>query len=217
MIDPGGPFHIHFSDIAYANRNETKHLPYGEGTLRAEPLAEALARFDRPATVISEAPDEASTQAIGAVLRGRQELGEPLLVGRGLGLAAALAQEAGERLERLDAIAPVVRAVEDLERLAQQRLGLLVPALRGAHEPERDPRRRARVHVARPDRLARLEREPLGLVDLALLEEHLRERALALDERAAVLERLQHPDRLAQELLGRRRGRRCASGRSRAS
>jgi len=69
VMEPGDPFHIHFSDIAYANRNETKHLPYGEGTLRAEPLAEALARFDRPATVISEAPDEASTQAIGAVVR----------------------------------------------------------------------------------------------------------------------------------------------------
>src|SRR5207244_1354222 len=69
IIEPGAPFHIHFSDIAYANRNETKHLPYGEGTLRAEPLGEALARFDRPATVISEAPDEASTQAIGAALR----------------------------------------------------------------------------------------------------------------------------------------------------
>src|SRR5438309_9953754 len=69
IIEPGAPFHIHFSDIAYANRNETKHLPYGEGALRAEPLGEALARFDRPATVISEAPDEASTQAIGAALR----------------------------------------------------------------------------------------------------------------------------------------------------
>jgi deoxyribonuclease-4 len=64
------PFHIHFSDIAYANRNETRHLPYGEGTLRAEPLRDALARFDRPATVISESPDDASTQAIGAVLLG---------------------------------------------------------------------------------------------------------------------------------------------------
>ena len=31
-----------FSDIAFANRNETKHLPYGEGTLRADPLREAL-------------------------------------------------------------------------------------------------------------------------------------------------------------------------------
>ncbi|HET7567101.1 MAG TPA: TIM barrel protein [Gaiellaceae bacterium] len=67
-LEPGAPFHIHFSDIQYANRNETKHLPYGEGTLRAEPLREALARFERPATVISESPDAASTQAIGAVL-----------------------------------------------------------------------------------------------------------------------------------------------------
>jgi deoxyribonuclease-4 len=68
VLAPGAPFHIHFSDIQYANRNETKHLPYGEGTLRAEPLGEALARFARPATVISEAPDEASTRAIGAAL-----------------------------------------------------------------------------------------------------------------------------------------------------
>jgi deoxyribonuclease-4 len=68
VIEPGAPFHIHFSDIQYANRNETKHLPYGEGTLRAEPLAEALAGFERPATVISESPDAASTDAIKAIL-----------------------------------------------------------------------------------------------------------------------------------------------------
>ena len=68
ILEPGAPFHIHFSDIQYANRNETKHLPYGEGTLRAEPLRDALARFERPATVISEAPDAVSTRAIGDVL-----------------------------------------------------------------------------------------------------------------------------------------------------
>ena len=68
VLERGAPFHVHFSDIAYANRNETKHLPYGEGTLRAEPLRDALARFERPATVISEAPDEESSQAIRAVL-----------------------------------------------------------------------------------------------------------------------------------------------------
>src|SRR5947209_7014949 len=68
VLPPDAPFHIHFSDIAYANRNETRHLPYGEGTLRAEPLGEALAGFDRPATVISEAPDDASSQAILAAL-----------------------------------------------------------------------------------------------------------------------------------------------------
>jgi deoxyribonuclease-4 len=79
IMEPGAPFHVHFSDIAYAKftledgtvgGNEKNHLPYGEGTLRAEPLAEALARFDRPATVISESPDEASHQAIRAVLAG---------------------------------------------------------------------------------------------------------------------------------------------------
>ena len=68
VLEAGAPFHIHFSDIAYANRNETRHLPYGEGTLRAEPLAEALARFERPATVISESPDEESSQTIRGIL-----------------------------------------------------------------------------------------------------------------------------------------------------
>jgi deoxyribonuclease-4 len=70
VLEPGAPFHIHFSDIAYANRNETKHLPYGDGTLRAEPLRAALDGFERPATVISESPDAGSTQKIGAVLLG---------------------------------------------------------------------------------------------------------------------------------------------------
>jgi deoxyribonuclease-4 len=68
VLAEDAPFHIHFSDIAFANRNETKHLSYGEGTLRAEPLREALGRFERPATVISESPDERSSQAIRAIL-----------------------------------------------------------------------------------------------------------------------------------------------------
>ena len=70
VLEPEAPFHIHFSDIAFANRNETKHLAYGEGTLRADPLSDALADFDRPATVISESPDEESSQAIRSVLAG---------------------------------------------------------------------------------------------------------------------------------------------------
>ncbi len=77
LVDARAPFHIHFSDIAFASStdasgrpggNEKHHLPYGEGTLRAEPLRDALARFDRPATVISESPDEASHQEIRSVL-----------------------------------------------------------------------------------------------------------------------------------------------------
>ena len=77
ILPRGAPFHVHFSDIAYANRNETKHLPYGEGTLRAEPLAKALARFARPATVISESPGEESHQAIRAVLLSRSRRSSP--------------------------------------------------------------------------------------------------------------------------------------------
>jgi deoxyribonuclease IV len=73
VLPSDAPFHIHFSDIAFANRNETKHLSYGEGTLRAEPLREALERFERPATIISESPDERSSQAILAVLSGGGE------------------------------------------------------------------------------------------------------------------------------------------------
>jgi len=53
VLERGAPFHIHFSDIQFANRNETKHLPYGEGTLRADPLREALAGFERPAIAIT--------------------------------------------------------------------------------------------------------------------------------------------------------------------
>ena len=68
VLEPGAPFHIHFSDIAFANRNETKHLPYGEGTLRAAPLGDALAQFDRPATVITGSPDLESDEAIRAEL-----------------------------------------------------------------------------------------------------------------------------------------------------
>jgi deoxyribonuclease-4 len=72
LIETGAPFHIHFSDVSFANRNEKSHLSYGQGTLRADPLAEALAGFDRPATVIGESPDEASNQAIRAALFGEQ-------------------------------------------------------------------------------------------------------------------------------------------------
>lgn len=70
VLEPKAPFHVHFSDIAFANRNETKHLPYGDGTLRAEPLRDALAGFARPATVISESPGDESHQAIRAILLG---------------------------------------------------------------------------------------------------------------------------------------------------
>jgi deoxyribonuclease-4 len=78
VLQPGAPFHVHFSDIAFANRNETKHLPYGEGTLRVEPLRDALERLARPATVITESPDEASHQTIRELLVSPKDPFEPV-------------------------------------------------------------------------------------------------------------------------------------------
>ena len=69
VLEPGAPFHIHFSDIQFANRNETKHLPYGEGTLRAEPLRGG-ARAVRAAGDgdLGVARTQASTEAIRVIL-----------------------------------------------------------------------------------------------------------------------------------------------------
>jgi hypothetical protein len=71
--DVCGVSDIHVSDIAFANRNEKHHLPYGEGTLRVGPLRDALARFERPATIVSESPDEESSQRIKDVLLGARD------------------------------------------------------------------------------------------------------------------------------------------------
>jgi endonuclease IV len=57
--------------MAYANRNVTKHLPCGEGTLQADPLKQSLRKFRRTATVISESPDIESDQALRAALSPR--------------------------------------------------------------------------------------------------------------------------------------------------
>jgi hypothetical protein len=76
-VPPPGPLPLgvqHFG-IRLAGRREevvvAGVLLHEAGTLRAEPLAEALARFDGPATVIGESPDEASHHAIKTVLLER--------------------------------------------------------------------------------------------------------------------------------------------------
>ena len=221
------PFHIHFSDIAYANRNEKHHLPYGEGTLRADPLREALERFDRPATVISESPDEASSQAIKAVLTGcvpwprssvrghverprsprarrRARTNVSSTIARFV-VAVADAQECRERFERFDPVPPEAGGSQDIVGLAQEALRLVVSSLSSPHEAERQSRRRARRDIRGTDGLPRLESEPLRFVEPSLFEQRLGEQALALDECSPVLERLQDPDRLAQDHL-------CACG-----
>ena len=77
VLEPGAPFHIHFSDIQFANRNETKHLPYGEGTLRADPLREALARVraagDGDLRVAGRGVESGDQEGAGAVARSRSK------------------------------------------------------------------------------------------------------------------------------------------------
>ena len=135
VLPRGAPFHIHFSDIAYANRNETKHLPYGEGTLRVEPLGKALARFPRPATVITESPGEESHQAIRAELFAAAGKSSPRRSSSALRLvvATALAQELSEGHEHLVLDHPEVRAGDGVERLVEELVGLLVASLGGPH------------------------------------------------------------------------------------
>jgi deoxyribonuclease-4 len=82
VLHEGAPFHVHFSDVSFANRNEKSHLPYGHGTLRAEPLVEALAGFERPTTVIGESPDEVSNQSIRAALFGEPHVSPAPPAGR---------------------------------------------------------------------------------------------------------------------------------------
>jgi deoxyribonuclease-4 len=68
VLEDGARLHVHFSDIRFANRNEDRHVSYGDGTLRAEPLRAALGGFDHPVTVISESPDTESHLRIARAL-----------------------------------------------------------------------------------------------------------------------------------------------------
>src|SRR5918999_445129 len=116
-------------------------------------------------------------------------------------VTAPLSQKADERLEQLELGATEVRSLDPCEGLAEELLGLFVPALCGPYSRERG-RRRDRRDVLRPHRLTRCDRELLGLVESAQLDEELGEAPLALAERRPVLERLQDSDRLAEDPLG---------------
>ncbi|MDE0169421.1 MAG: non-homologous end-joining DNA ligase [bacterium] len=58
------PLHTQFSDVLYGDMGEIRHLPYGEGTLRVEPLVRAAREAGMRMTVISESRDMRSHEAI---------------------------------------------------------------------------------------------------------------------------------------------------------
>ena len=162
-------------------------------------------RFERPATVISESPDEASTQTIGTVLLGESAARRALVDDRFV-VAPARAQELGEMPER-----PVLERAELVELEARRPLRAAAPppprrgsARRGrARAPA--SRRRRETRSSRPDGLARLEREPLGLVDPAP--------ARRAPSRARAVPRTASRGRRCPSACGRRR--RAASPRDR--
>ena len=59
------PLHTHFTDNRFGPSGEISHVPYGEGTLRAEPLVEAAYESGISMVVISEAREWESHLAIG--------------------------------------------------------------------------------------------------------------------------------------------------------
>lgn len=86
------PLHCHFTDNRYGPAGEITHVPYGEGTVRMGPLAEAAARFDFTLTIISEERWEDSHQRI---LQDLKAAGAPLATTKKGPKAGAPPAEAG--------------------------------------------------------------------------------------------------------------------------
>jgi bifunctional non-homologous end joining protein LigD len=71
------PLHTQFTDNQFGPSGEIRHIPYGEGSLRAEPLAEAAIRAGLRMIVISEAKEESSHDAIQEALIEGEEYPAP--------------------------------------------------------------------------------------------------------------------------------------------
>ena len=60
------PLHAQFTDNQFGSAGEIRHVPYGEGTLRVAPLVEAVVEAGLRMTLISEAHEQSSHDAIQA-------------------------------------------------------------------------------------------------------------------------------------------------------
>jgi bifunctional non-homologous end joining protein LigD len=77
------PLHCHFTDNEFGPKGEIKHVPYGEGTLRSGPLAEAVVAAGLRMVLISEAHDPDSHDLIFADLRSGMAAAAPEPAGAG--------------------------------------------------------------------------------------------------------------------------------------
>jgi bifunctional non-homologous end joining protein LigD len=71
------PLHTQFTDNEFGPKGEIRHVPYGSGTLRADPLAAAATEAGMRMIVISEAKEESSHDAIEAALRSGEAGARP--------------------------------------------------------------------------------------------------------------------------------------------
>jgi bifunctional non-homologous end joining protein LigD len=71
------PLHTQFTDNEFGAKGEIRHVPYGEGSLRAGPLAEAAVATGLRLIVISEAREQSSHDGIVADLRAAEGAARP--------------------------------------------------------------------------------------------------------------------------------------------
>ena len=83
------PLHTQFTDNEFGPAGEIRHVPYGDGSLRAEPLASAAVQVGLQMTVISEAREDASHERILADLRNGEASARPVSASDGRRLASA--------------------------------------------------------------------------------------------------------------------------------
>jgi hypothetical protein len=81
------PLHCQFTDNEFGPSGEIRHVPYGDGTLRVGPLVMAAARANLDMTLISEAREDSSHDAIQAEVVGAlaDPVAEPPAGGRPIG------------------------------------------------------------------------------------------------------------------------------------
>ncbi len=82
------PLHTQFTDNEFGPAGEIRHVPYGNGTLRSAPLAEAAVQAGLRMIVISEAKEESSHDAILADLRAGEASARPAPAGDGRPVAS---------------------------------------------------------------------------------------------------------------------------------
>ena len=102
------PLHCQFTDNEFGSSGEIKHIPYGDGTLRVAPMVQAAAEAGMRLTLISEAKEQSSHDAIQAEAEQTMATFEPSAEA-GRPLASGLVEfPAGIRVESVDGSFPAL-------------------------------------------------------------------------------------------------------------